>query len=106
MNKKEQTVNKDARKAEAARRNGEALRALALPEVQSIKYPCVTLLADRHLEVENHLGVLEIGCDTVRLKTALGILRIEGEALEIRRAEMLSVLIDGKIRSICYENAP
>lgn len=64
------------------------------------------MLADRHIEIENHCGVLEIGSDAVRLKTSLGVLRIEGDALKIRCAESLSMLIDGKISSVCYENTP
>lgn len=105
MSRKEHTIKKAERSAASARWGGEALRAAALPEAQSPNYPCITLLADRHLEVENHCGVLEIGCYAVRLKTAIGILRIEGNALEIRCAEKTCVLIDGCIRGVCYENS-
>ena len=103
MKRTEHNINKGAKAAASARRGGEAFRAAALPEAQAPRYPCITLLADMHIEIENHCGVLEIGDDTVRIKTALGVLRIAGKALKIRCAESSSMLIDGCIDSVCYE---
>lgn len=105
MKRTEHNINRDAKTAALARRGGEAFRAVSLPEAQSPRYPCVTLLADMHVEIENHCGVLEIGDNTVRIKTALGVLRVAGKALKIRCAESSSMLIDGCIDSVCYEKA-
>ena len=104
MKKSEKTIAKqNARRGRLARLGGEAMRAAHLPETTAGGFPRVTLLADLHAEIENHMGVLELAERVIRLKTAIGILRIEGERLEIRSAERESMLIDGKIVSVCFE---
>lgn len=82
---------------------GELMRLTRLPESTAKAFPCAALLADAHLELENHLGILEFGEKLIRIHTAIGIFRVEGEGLEIRNAEQSKLLIDGKIRSIGYE---
>lgn len=105
--RKHTTVNeaKLAEKARAAktRRSGEVMRGLSLPETTAGGFPCVKLIGDAHVEVENHRGILELSRNVIRLYTSLGILRIAGEGLEIRNADRNGVLIDGRICLVEYE---
>ena len=87
-----------------ARRRGAIMRLSGLPESTASDFPCVSLLADKHLELENHLGILEFGERLIRIHTAIGIFRVEGDSLEIRNAERSSLLIEGIIQSISYES--
>ncbi|MBR4434658.1 MAG: YabP/YqfC family sporulation protein [Clostridia bacterium] len=87
----------------AVRRGAAVFRALDLPENAYTRQPCVHLCGDSRINIENHIGVLEVGETIIRLYTELGILRIEGMGLEIRGADGANVLIDGNIRALCYE---
>ena len=90
-------------RAKNARRQGEALRSLALPETTAKCFPCIKLIGDTHVEIENHKGVLELTRNVIRLRTSLGILRIAGSGLEVRNADRESFLIDGCICAVEYE---
>lgn len=65
--------------------------------------PCIRLTGRSHIEIEKHKGVLEFGSETVRVYTALGIVKLTGEGLKIRLADRETVVCDGKIRIIEYE---
>ncbi len=66
---------------------------------------CVRWWGRELMEVENHGGVLEFTNECIRLYSKLGILRIEGKKLDIRLADSESVIVDGSIDSISYENS-
>lgn len=95
---------REAASCDAVRRGGEVYRALDLPEKAYSRFPCAEIAGDSQIYVENHCGVLEVGCEKVRLYTELGIMRIEGSGLNIRNADKKSVLIDGRIDAVYYEN--
>lgn len=90
-------------RAKRTRRSGELLRSLSLPESTSESFPCIKLIGDAHVEIENHKGVLELTQNAIRLYTRLGILRVTGSLLEVRNADHESLLIDGCICGIEYE---
>lgn len=56
------------------------------------------------MEVENYCGVLEYGTDYIRLYSSIGIIRIEGKNLNICLADHESIIINGEISGIFYEN--
>ena len=66
--------------------------------------PCIRLTGKNHAEIENHKGVLEFGSSLIRIYTTLGILKLSGEDLEMRLADRETLVCDGKIRMIEYEN--
>ena len=66
--------------------------------------PCIRLTGKSHIEIENHRGVLEFGSSLIRIYTVLGILKLTGEGLEMRLADRETLVCDGKIRMIEYEN--
>lgn len=90
-------------RAKSTRRRGKLLRILSLPESTSENFPCIRMIGDAHVEIENHKGVLELTRTVIRLHTCLGILRISGNKLEVRNADRECLLIDGCICSIEYE---
>ena len=94
----------DAKRKARIRRSAELLRYVDLPESSAKDLPCICLKGDDTLTVENYTGVLEIGNRMIRLYTGLGILRICGDGLGIRDADMDMALISGRICSISYEN--
>ena len=91
------------KRGKSARRRGELLRSFSLPESTSGSFPCVKLIGDAHIEIENHKGILELTQNLIRLHTVLGILRISGSGLEIRNADRECLLIDGCICGVVYE---
>ena len=66
--------------------------------------PCIRLTGKTHAEIENHRGVLEFGSSIIRIYTVLGIVKLTGEGLEMRLADRETLVCDGKIRMIEYEN--
>lgn len=89
---------------QTARRRGQLLRLVDLPETTSSSVPCLRLRGDALLEIENYSGVLELTDCLIRLYTGLGILRIEGKCMLIRRADGEKLLVEGRIGSILFEN--
>lgn len=91
-------------KTERLRKSAKLWRALDLSEKASLDLPCIEICADNRLSVENYKGVLELNGDLIRLYTGLGILRIEGRDMSVRNADMQSILIDGRITLVEYED--
>lgn len=100
----------NARKSKKGARAGKTGRTENIylrldPEGRIFDYtPLIRLTGQSHAEIERHKGVLEFGNEVVRIYTALGIVKLTGENLKIRLADRETVVCDGKIRIIEYEN--
>ncbi len=63
----------------------------------------ITQSGREHVLIENHLGIYEYLPCSVRLNTAQGILRVQGESLTLRELTSERAYISGHIYSIGLE---
>ena len=62
--------------------------------------PLVELLSDRRVLIEHHKGVLQYGCECIRVGMSFGCVLIEGRALVLTKMNAQQLIISGKIDNI------
>jgi len=78
------------------------VQASGLPEDVVLGMPRVLLRGDSKLLLENHRGGVEYGPERLRVRTALGILTVEGAALTLSQLGENDLLLSGTIRSVTF----
>lgn len=87
-------------KARTARRKKPVLSALTLPEDAAGNDVRVILLGGRRALIENHLGVADVGRDSVRLTTRRGMLTVSGRNLLLTDVREGALAVEGRIESV------
>lgn len=62
--------------------------------------PRVELTGDRELRMENHKGILAYGTEEIHISGGSYIVKVTGEALELRAMTGLELLITGRITGV------
>ncbi|MGL4790711.1 MAG: sporulation protein YqfC [Anaerotignaceae bacterium] len=75
---------------------------LELPKEAMLNLPLITLLGREEIIIENYKGVVEYGEDVIRINTGIGVLKIEGRGLNIKKITGESVTISGIFCSLIY----
>lgn len=79
------------------------LRAADLPPEVCGALPCMTLVGERSLRVEQHRGILQITDECVRLYSEIGVIRICGKSLRVCGMDNERIAISGVILSVGFE---
>ena len=61
----------------------------------------ICIIADSFASIEHYKGVFE---SLIRLRTAYGIVRIEGENLSLGELRSERAVINGRVKSVAFEN--
>ena len=89
---------------EKRREQGGVLGSVAelfdLPADVVAGLPRLELVGDGELRVENHKGILAYGTEEIHISGGSYIVKVTGEALELRAMTGLELLITGRIDSI------
>ena len=64
----------------------------------------ICIIADSFASIENYKGVFECTKSLIRLRTAYGIVRIEGENLSLGELRSERAVINGRVKSVAFEN--
>lgn len=64
----------------------------------------ICIIADSFASIENYKGVFECMESLIRLRTAYGIVRIEGENLSLGELRSERAVINGRVKSVAFEN--
>ena len=64
----------------------------------------ICIIADSFASIENYKGVFECTESLIRLRTAYGIVRIEGENLSLGELRSERAVINGRVKSVAFEN--
>ena len=75
------------------------------PKEILLDYPTASLMGNDSLTIQNHKGLIEYTDTVIRLKTALGPLRIEGCDFLIKQLNQESLQLTGVIHGLRYEMA-
>ena len=62
--------------------------------------PRMELVGDRELRMENHKGILAYGTEEIHISGGSYIVKVTGEALELRAMTGLELLITGHITGV------
>lgn len=79
-------------------------RLLEIPIEVSTNTPKITLIGFGQLMIENYIGVIEYEEYLVKINTAIGIIIIEGNKMNLNQINENDVLIGGEISKIYLES--
>lgn len=79
-------------------------RLLEIPIEVSTNTPKITLIGFGQLMIENYMGVIEYEEYLVKINTAIGIIIIEGNKMNLNQINENDVLIGGEISKIYLES--
>lgn len=74
--------------------------SLELPKEIILNIPYIKILGNDELQIENHKGIVEYSSDIVRLKSSIGIIKIEGNNFLIKEINPEIVVLTGKIKNL------
>lgn len=76
--------------------------ALELPKEITLDIPKISIIGDIQALIENHRGIIEYNPERIRVNSSIGVIRIEGEQMELRNIGSDDIIITGKIKSVEY----
>lgn len=79
-------------------------RLLEIPVEVTTNIPKITLVGFDQLMIENYMGVIEYEEYLVKINTAIGIIIIEGNKMNLNQINENDVLISGAISKIYLES--
>ena len=79
-------------------------RLLEIPVEVTTNIPKITLVGFDQLMIENYMGVIEYEEYLVKINTAIGIIIIEGNKMNLNQINENDVLIGGEISKIYLES--
>ena len=74
-----------------------------VPKDVIMNIPRLTISGDKEIYIENHKGVLVYTDGEIRVSTAMGVVRIRGKNLVIRRIRLEDMLISGAFAGVEYQ---
>ncbi len=77
--------------------------AWGVPKDVIMNIPRLTISGDKEIYIENHKGVLVYTDGEIRVSTAMGVVRIRGKNLVIRRIRLEDMLISGAFAGVEYQ---
>lgn len=75
-----------------------------LPKEAVMNLPLMTMIGMEEMSIENYKGVIEYSEERIRIKTAQGIIKLEGRKLNISQITSENVQVEGKIQIIEFLN--
>ncbi|MFU0799699.1 MAG: sporulation protein YqfC [Xylanivirga thermophila] len=74
--------------------------AFELPKEITLDLPKISMVGNMQMLVENHKGIIEYTPERVRVNSTNGVIRVQGEGLNLRNIAVEDIMITGSIRSI------
>ena len=71
--------------------------ALELPKEILLHLPLISFIGQEEVTIENYKGILEYSEETVRIGTAAGILRLEGQGLCLKQLSAECMVVTGRV---------
>ena len=74
--------------------------ALELPKEILLHLPLISFIGQEEVTIENYKGILEYSEETVRIGTAAGILRLEGQGLCLKQLSEECMVVTGRVEKM------
>ena len=71
-----------------------------LPKEITLNMPKMNLIGNNQILVENHRGIIEYTPNLIRVNSTVGVIRIQGNELNLRNIAAEDIMISGDIKSI------
>ena len=71
--------------------------ALELTKEILLHLPLISFIGQEEVTIENYKGILEYSEETVRIGTAAGILRLEGQGLCLKQLSAERMVVTGRV---------
>ena len=71
--------------------------ALELPKEILLHLPLISFIGQEEVTIENYKGILEYSEETVRIGTAAGVLRLEGQRLCLKQLSAECMVVTGRV---------
>lgn len=88
-------------------RNSKAkiAKTLDIPSEALLNIPRFTILADKEITVENHMGIVSFKEEEIVLRTSIGTVIIQGKNFEILFLGDSTITLSGKFQALNYERS-
>ena len=74
--------------------------ALELPKEILLHLPLISFIGQEEVTIENYKGMLEYSEETVRIGTAAGVLRLEGQGLFLKQLSAECMVVTGRVEKM------
>nr|MBO2494202.1 sporulation protein YqfC [Clostridia bacterium] len=71
-----------------------------LPKDIMLNLPRISMIGNNQMLVENHRGVIEYTPEKIRLNSTIGVIRVEGEDMDLKNIAADDVMITGQIKRV------
>lgn len=71
-----------------------------LPKDIMLDMPKISMVGKNQILVENHRGVIEYTSSRIRVNSTIGVIRIQGDNLNLRNIATDDIMIIGGVKSI------
>jgi sporulation protein YqfC len=75
---------------------------LELPKEIVLDLPVITITGNDEITIENYKGIVEYTVECVRLKTKIGVIKIEGKKISLKQMTSECICITGIILKLEY----
>ncbi len=76
--------------------------AFELPKEITLNLPKISIIGNIQMIVENHKGIIEYAPERIRINSSIGVIRIEGEGMNLRNIASDDIIVTGTIKKIEY----
>jgi sporulation protein YqfC len=74
--------------------------ALELPKDIVMDLPKITILGNIQINISNHKGIIEYTENTLRINSSIGVIKIQGDNLELKTILLEEIIVNGNIESL------
>lgn len=71
-----------------------------LPKDIMLNLPRISMIGNNQMLVENHRGVIEYTPQKIRLNSTIGVIRIEGQDMDLKNIAADDIMITGVIKHV------
>jgi sporulation protein YqfC len=71
-----------------------------LPKDIMLNLPRISMIGNNQMLVENHRGVIEYTPQKIRLNSTIGVIRVEGQDMDLKNIAADDVMITGVIKLV------
>ncbi len=71
-----------------------------LPKDIMLNLPRISMIGNNQMLVENHRGVIEYTPQRIRLNSTIGVIRVEGQDMDLKNIAVDDVMITGLIKHV------
>jgi len=71
-----------------------------LPKDIMLNLPRISMIGNNQMLVENHRGVIEYTPQKIRLNSTIGVIRVEGQDMDLKNIAAEDIMITGVIKLV------